>query len=77
MIQSAEHRAREKAAKLKAKEDGRREIQRRLKEIEEEKRKLYIDLTEQFDDRQAGIHTRVVEGTAKPFHYFKAQDPST
>ena len=76
-MQSAERKAREKAEKLQAKEAGKAEIQRRLKEIEEEKKKLYMELTEQLDRKQEGIHIKVVEGTAKPFHYFKAQDPST
>jgi hypothetical protein len=76
-VQSAEQKAKAKVEKLRSKEDGKREIQRRLNEIEDQKKKLFMELTEQFDYKQEGTHRKVLEGTAMPFHYFKAQNPST
>lgn len=64
-------------AKRKAREDGRREIERRKAEIADENRRKFDELTEQMDSRHLALHGKVLQGTVKPFHYFKAQNPST
>lgn len=75
--QSAARKQAEKEAKAALRAAQRREAERLKGEMEAEARRRYDEATEQMGCRELAIHGQVVTGTSRPFHYFKAQDPST
>jgi len=75
--ESAARKQAEKEAKAALRAAQRREAERLKGEMEAEARRRYDEATEQMGCRELAIHGQVVTGTSRPFHYFKAQDPST
>lgn len=76
-LQHAAQKKAEKEAKAALRAAQCAETERRKKEIEAEAQRRFNEATEQMGTRELGIHGTVVKGTSRPFHYFKAQDPST
>jgi hypothetical protein len=76
-LQEAARKRAEKEAKVTLRGRQREETERRRREIEEEARRRYEEATEQMGSWELEVHGKVVQGSCKPFHYFKAQDPST